>query len=432
MNRRFLHPLIRVAALLTIWLAAAPLQADDASCPAQLDLAQAEARLAAYNYDLRLAAQAVDGARADVASAGERPNPTLSLNSSEYDLHHGLGPGDWLHQQSDTVLRLDQPIERGNKRGLRIEAAQAGLRAAQADFAEQKRQSLLTLRQAYDNLLLAQRRMAITGEIDELQRQTLAAAERRQHAGDLAASDVARLKVEALKSANDRDAAEAATAAARGALALLIGCAPLQAPMAAGELPQPVAIIAQDDDLAARPDLAAAAARAQQAERQLALAKAQRTRDVSVGLQLEHYPNGVPTPGSGQLLAGIGFSLPLFLWHQYDGEIARAASDAEAGRLQLDRSRAQAAAEVEAARHSLAAASAAATRFRDAIVPQAQAAAAAVEYAYARGAAPLTDLLDTRRSLRQVRLDEAGAAHDYAVALAVWQAAVDRYTPPSP
>jgi cobalt-zinc-cadmium efflux system outer membrane protein len=412
--------------------AALPARADDAACPAQLDLQQAEARLAAYNYDLRLAAQAVDGARADLSTAGERPNPALSFNSTEYDTRKGLGPGDWLHKQSDTVLRLDQTIERGNKRGLRIEAAQAGLKAAQADFADQRRQSLMALRQAYYDLLLAQRRLEITREIDELQQQTLAAAERRHRAGDLAASDVARLRVEALKSNNDREAAEAAAATARGALAVLIGCAPAKAPVADGELPQPIAAITQDDDLANRPDLAAAAARAQQTERQLALAKAQRTRDISIGLQVEHYPTGVPTPRDGQLLAGIGFSVPLFLWHQYDGEIARASSDAEAGRLQFERTRAQAAAEVEAARQALAAASAAARRFHEAIAPQAQAAAEAIEYAYSHGAAPLTDLLDARRTLRQSRLDEAAAAHDYAVALAAWRAAVDRYTPPSP
>lgn len=417
--------------LAAISCTALPARAEDSICPAQIDLAQAEARLAAHNYDVQLASRAVDGARADVTTAGERPNPTLSFNTSEYDLRKGLGPGNWLNKQPDTLLRLDQPIERGHKRGLRLEAAKAGLRAAQADYADQKRQSLMDLRRAYDDLLLAQRRLTITQEIDELQQQTLAAAERRNRAGDLATNDVARLRVEALKSANDRERAEADAATARVVLAVLIGCSPTQAPSAAGEFPRPVVTDTGVDDLMNRPDLSAAVARHDQAERQLALAKASRTRDISIGVQIEHYPNGVPTPGDGQLLAGIGVSAPLFLWHRYDGEIARAASDAEASRVQLERTRAMAAAEVQTARQSLASAAAASSRFHDAIVPHAKAAAESIEYAYAHGAAPLTDLLDARRSFRQTRLDEANAAHDYAVALANWQAAVDRYTPPS-
>ncbi|GAC1624647.1 MAG: TolC family protein [Nevskia sp.] len=430
MIRSILVPAV-VSALAAL-AASAVVHADGEGCSAELGLAQVEARVEHDNLDVRLARQAIDGARADVTTAGERPNPVLSLNSSSYDLRRGLGPGDALHKQSDTILRLDQPIERGGKRGLRVDAARAGLLAAQADYAEQRRESLQAVRTAFYALLRAQHKLEIEREIDELQQQTLAAAERRRNAGDLSASDLARLRVEALKAANDRQRAEAEQRAARAALAVLIGCA-ADSPfaMAAGTLPAPVAVIAQPGDAAPRPDVAAAEARAAQARSAFDLAKAQRVRDVSIGLQVEHYPNGVPTPGDGQLLAGIGISLPLFLFNRYDGEIARAAADAEASRTQLARARAVAEADRAAAQETLAAAAAVVQRYRDAILPQAQVAAEAVEYAYAHGATPLLDLLDARRTLRNTRIEQADADYDYAAAFAGWQAASDRYAPPN-
>lgn len=411
------------------------------SCGASLDLAQVEARIEQNNLDVALARNAVDAARADLVTAGERPNPSLSLNSSSYDLRRGLGSGDALHKQSDTILRLDQPIERGGKRGLRIDAARAGLTASEADYAEQKRESLLAVRTAFYALLRAQRRVEIDTEIDQLQQQTLAAAERRNRAGDLSASDLARLKLEALKAANERQHAEADQRTAAAALAVLIGCAPAspnpESPrlQARGNLPMPIEVTASETpasasaSAAARADVAAAEARVKQAASALELAKAQRTRDISIGVQLEHYPNGVPTPGDGQLLAGVGISVPLFLFNHYDGEIARAGADAEASRTQALRTRALAEADLAQARDALAASAAVVQRYRDSIVPQAQTAAASVEYAYTRGAVPLLDLLDARRALRGTRLEQADAEYDYAVALASWSAARERFDP---
>ena len=47
----------------------------------------------------------------------------------------------------------------------------------------------------------------------------------------------------------------------------------------------------------------------------------------------------------------------------------------------------------------------------------------AIEFAYARGAAPLTDVLDARRVWRATQSDLAQARADHAKALASWRAA---------
>jgi cobalt-zinc-cadmium efflux system outer membrane protein len=51
------------------------------------------------------------------------------------------------------------------------------------------------------------------------------------------------------------------------------------------------------------------------------------------------------------------------------------------------------------------------------------------ELAYSRGALPLVDLIDARRTLRTVLLDDVGARAEYARAYAAWQLRQQRANP---
>ncbi|MDB5987734.1 MAG: outer rane efflux protein [Nevskia sp.] len=420
-----------VIALLVGFSSAPAFAAAGDGCASVLSLNDAEARLP-NDPDLRLARHAVDGAVADLTSAGERPNPSLNLSSSAYDVRHGLGPGNAWDKQVDSVIQFEQPIERGGKRGLRQAAARQGIVAADADFADQKRQALLALRQAFYDLQLAEQKLAIDRDIADAQAATQHAAEQRLHAGDIAAADVARLRVETSKADNDVRQAETDLAAARIALAYLIGCGADAAFSISGDWPVPGELPAPDDaNSTQRADVAAARARAAQAHSSLDLAKAQRTRDISVGVQVEHYPGGPPAPSDGDVLLGFDVSVPLHLFHAYQGEIARASSDAAAGEDALAQTQAQAAADLARAHSDLLASAARARNFHDSILPQAQTAADAIEYAYARGALPLLDLLDARRTLHSTRIDAATAQSAYAKALAAWRAVTERYDAPT-
>jgi hypothetical protein len=143
---------------------------------------------------------------------------------------------------------------------------------------------------------------------------------------------VARLQVEALRASNDALQARSEVARARQALALLTGMDSRQAQLpladgwpamvAAGTLAQDGAAGAGSDAaIARRPDVMAAQARVAAATSAHKLALAARTRDVSVGVQAEHYPASAGNPqGSGNSF-GISLQVPLFLRYQYDGEI---------------------------------------------------------------------------------------------------------------
>src|SRR5262245_30672650 len=85
-----------------------------------LTLPQAEGLLQAHNRELQAARRAVEAAGANTLSAGARPNPTLSLGVAAINPSQGVGGGAYWEKMLDTSVRIDQVIERGDRRELRL------------------------------------------------------------------------------------------------------------------------------------------------------------------------------------------------------------------------------------------------------------------------------------------------------------------------
>lgn len=405
--------------------------AADACTSTQLVLGDATWYMLEHNPQIDQARSLLAGANADQVTAGERPNPTLSFNSTAYNTHSGLGSGGPWQKKVDSVLRLDQPIERGGKRGLRLDAAAAGKDAAEMDFRDLIRQLRANMAGAYYDLLLAQQRVAVDDKLAELQHQTEEAATVRLNAGDIAESDLIRIRVESSRADNELQGAIGDLDAARIALSSLLGCDDQAAPSAAEVWPNPDAEprLTSAVDIHRRPDVEAAHARAKQSQILANLAEAQRTRDITVGLQYEHYPS------DGQELLGAGFSIPLFLLNNSGGEIARAHADVD---LATDSARlaiAQAQADAAKARAALQHTAQRAQRAEQNLLPLSEKAAAVIDFSYAHGAASVIDLLDAHRTLHAAQLEVLETKADYAKALAAWQAAEnlpETFEPASP
>ena len=386
-----------------------------------LPLAEAEAQFLARNRDLQAARRVVESAGAQVEIAAARPNATLSLNTSSISSNPGIGPGSLTQKRMDTVLRIDQPFERGDKRELRIDAAQGLERAAQADAREVLRQQLAAMRGAYYDLKQSEERRAVLGEVAELFAGTLRAAQLRLKAGDLAAADVAKIQVDHERAQNDLRAAVADLARAQLALAFMIGEESAAATLRAADAWPAVqradaAAVARAVD--ARPDVAAAAARVEAAEKLRELARAQRTRDVTVGAQYERYPSSSPANS-----IGLGISIPLFTGNDFSGDIRRAEVDRYAALDAQARVRAAAQTELRRAAGDLNGAADRLERFDATLLAAARRAAEAAEFAFQRGATSVLEVLDARRTLRGVLVDALAARADHAKALAAWRAA---------
>lgn len=398
--------------------AAAPLA--PATNARHLSLAEAEKLWRARNRELRLARMAVSGAEADVLTAGQAPNPQLSLNLASISPHEGFGSGGVRDKRMDSVVRVEQLIERGGKRELRVQGAEAALAAVRNDLQDTQRQQRQMLSAAYYDLLLAQSRQTIAAETAALYGSSLDAANVRYRAGDISGADLARLRIEKSRADNDSRQAAADCAKARVNLAYLLGLEREAAALVADDEWPPADFVASGDaDLSLRPDIAAAAARVLAAEKARDLARSLKKRDVTVGVQMEHNLQNAPLNSFG-----VGVSVPLFVNYEYEGEIARAEADLDIAREQYERLRAQAQGEVDQARADLLASAERRNNLEKGLLADAGRVARAAEFAYARGAMGLMDLLDARRTWRLVQLEASGARADHARAIAAWRAAL--------
>src|SRR5207245_1849965 len=190
---------------------------------AELTLAQAELLLQSRSRELLAARRALEAAQANTLTAGARPNPTLSLGVATINPQAGIGSGPWRDKTVDSSIRVDQVIERGDRRELRLATAQSLASASAEDLSDAYRQQRIALRSAYYELLFAQDKTSIARDNAMLFGASTRAAELRLKAGDIATADVARLRVDALRAQNDARAAEADRSRAQLALAYLIG-----------------------------------------------------------------------------------------------------------------------------------------------------------------------------------------------------------------
>jgi cobalt-zinc-cadmium efflux system outer membrane protein len=396
------------------------------ACAQALRLDEAIALAEQHNHDARLAAIGVAGAGAQVTSAAAAPNPVLTLQTMNINPAAGIGAGSLRSKTVDSTVRVDQLIERGGKRALRTRAAERLEDAARADLDDVRRQLRRDVAAAYYDLLAAQERAEIGADAASLAERALAAAEQRHKAGDLAGSDAGRLRIDALRARNDADDAAFEAGQARRALALLLGRDDAPGLAAAGPWPAvaPGSLPAVDAAVEQRADVRAARARVAAADASRDLARAGRTRDVTVGVQFEHYPASPANPqGSGNSI-GVAVQVPLFVRYSMQGEIRGAEAALDAADENLDKVRQAARADVAAARARADAAARRALRFDREILPATRRAADDAEFAFALGALGVMDVLDVRRSWRAAQLDALAARADLAKSLAALDAAM--------
>jgi len=407
-------------------------QSDDLGA---LTLVQAEQLLRSRNRELQAARRALEAAQANTLSAGARPNPTLSLGVGAINPSVGLGAGPLRNKIVDSSIRIDQIIERGDRRELRVANARSLEAASAEDFSDTFRQQRLALRAAYYDLLLAQDKVDIARDTTSLFEGSLRAAELRLKAGDIARADVARLRVDALRALNDARAAEADRRRAQLALAYLIGAEAKASDLRAADPWPPLAALegagVADELIERRSDVRAAKNRVEAAQKARDLARGLRTRDVTVGAQFDHYPiNPSYALGSGAgngNTYGVFMSIPLFARYYYEGEIQRSEVDYSAALETLDEVRAQARSELSRTLSDLQAAAERLRRYAESLLVEARKAVDSVEFAYKNGAIGVMDLLDARRTLRMIQIDSATARNDYSKALAAWEAGTRRF-----
>ncbi|MBS0222579.1 MAG: TolC family protein [Proteobacteria bacterium] len=260
-------------------------------------------------------------ARAGVTTAGQIPNPTLSLDPTRHGVI--IDPSPWT-----VGILLNVVLEIGGKREKRLEQARHLVDAAREDLATAEWQVRGGVRSSLLDLWAAEGRLRLIGQRKAVQAEIVAFLERRFAAGDASALDVARERINLSQARLAERDSERQAADARARLATAIGV-PLRALA-------PVQIsLATFDRPAEAPDLAALSAGAL---RQTAL----RERTDVLGLLAEYeaaqsalrlevarqFPNITLGPGytydQGDELYTLGLDAELPIFNQNQGPIAEA------------------------------------------------------------------------------------------------------------
>ncbi|MFZ6813369.1 TolC family protein [Undibacterium sp. Rencai35W] len=391
----------------------------------QLTLAQALQLALNNNRDIKLSRIAIDNAAAVKTAAGATPNPMLTLQTIGINPKLGIGTGTLRDKAVDTTLRLDQLIERGGKRELRLLNASHLERSAKFDNKDQIRQIKLATSFAYFDLMASQHKLRIANEVRDLFQVTLAAAEKRKKSGDIAGADTARIRVDALRAENDSRQAAADLLHAQANLIILFGLRidPARV-IAVDEWTSTTAInllsstTEMEEIILKRPDVMSAQAKFDAALAARKLALAAKSRDVSVGLQVEHYPvNQTNQLGSGNSL-GISIQIPLFTRYEFQGEIRIAEANVDSAGEMLEKTKDAASNDIALIVETARTAQELLQRFQTDLLKAARYSADAAEFAFKNGATGVMDVLDARRTYRVTEIDAINAHAEFSKALA--------------
>ncbi|MEI7976129.1 MAG: TolC family protein [Betaproteobacteria bacterium] len=374
--------------------------------------------VAKQNAASRMSQQDLAAANSDILAANRAPLPTFSAKTSATDNsgQASVTAGNLTPQRrTDKSWGLDWTLERGGKRTHRTDAAKLNAQAAQAEFAETQIQQQLLAKDLYFELLAAQERTQHLKAIAQSAETSANAAKLRAKAGDLSAQDMMRVEIEAEHALSDLRKAQLDEKRAGYVLSQNLGLNPSngQKLSVTADWPQASSLALEQSQsleawITARPDVQAFQLRAQASQALLDNAKALGKIDPTIGLSVDS------NPGTNKRLTELRVQFPLQVGSTYDGEIGRATAQSFQAQTQWDQAKLNAEAEWLSMREAYAASMARYTIYMQEILPRAHKVATQAELAYTKGAIPLVDLLDARRTLKNSLLEAVEVKAEHA------------------
>jgi cobalt-zinc-cadmium efflux system outer membrane protein len=304
---------------------------------------------------------------------------------------------------------------------LRTQAAQSIAAASQSDLAEILVLQQLLAKDAFFDLLAAQERLSHVQAMAQSAKQLAATAQIRVNAGDLSVQDFSRVEIEAQRAQADAQSAQLDLQRAALALAQITGRQLRPEPVNAWRLqaqwPSTSVAVGGNAEawLEARADVQAATQRLLATQALVDNAQAQKKLDPTVGVSLDAGAN------ASNRLVELRVQFPLQVGYAYEGEIGRAVAQHAQAQDQLEKVRLAAQGEWMGLQQDLTNAAGRLQGYEALILPRARKVAQQAELAYTKGAIPLVDLLDARRTLRASLLEALTVQTEFAKAATAWQ-----------
>ncbi len=458
----------------TSWVRA---QSASGPLPHKLTLAQAEDLLLRRNLAVLAARYKIDSSRAARLIAGYKPNPMLRIGAEQFPVYSPIkgsfprffATNSDAGAQPTYSFSMDKVWERGAKRELRVEQADAELKGSEAQMLDAVRTQIYQLRQAFAVATLARENLRLAEATWQEYEQTERLTEAKVELGDQAKMEIYRVRAGRLQFQQAvLQARSDYEQAARDALNLLgarpedlapdtpsaPGVAEFGSPSLNGrpvsdsllasiddartastawkddqeQIPEslraaPVELIWKFDDrpvpqtlaemrsiaLRERPDAQAARYTLKAAESALRLAKAQRKRDVIVSYEYQRV--------GADYAAGVAVQIPLFTYNNQRAGITQAEADVRAAEALLKQAELQATTDVEKAYQSYLTARRMLDLYSSQNLAQVEKLRQIAAYSYREGASSLIEFLDAQRYYNQALGAYNQARADYQSSL---------------
>jgi cobalt-zinc-cadmium efflux system outer membrane protein len=371
------------------------------------------------NLELIAAQYNIDQSRAEALIASAIPNPTLGFQLSELSNRPNMGSNAVGCNHNANVscgpaeyFSFSQLIEVAGKRGLRMESSGFATEAAESDLRDAVRIFSNMVRDAYYKLLQTLKDRGLAQEIVDHYQVITKANTLRIKSGDISESDFLRVKMEAMRAQSDLDNAQAAMEQAQAELAMVLRWPDNSLQFEAKEQWPQVKDIGQslgkealmDKALQQRPDLLADKQRAQQAEKELELARRLKYPDVTVNAGYARDPSN---NALNSFFVGVNVPVPLF--YQYQGEADKAAVKMNQNQLAVEQTTLNIRNDVASALATWNSADKIVQRFQGGLLDDALTVRDSAELAYGKGATSVLDFIEAQRSYKNVMRDYTAA-----------------------
>lgn len=299
-----------LASVIFCVVAPSPLQAEELTLPQAVEYALQN------NGDLKSFREEKGLRDAGKIRAGLLPNPTLELEGN-------TGALSGSSAENSITLGLSQEFFLAGKREKRLALAEREQEIYHWQLADRKRMLREEVKTAFYNVILAQQRTALADRFIELNKQLLGVARERLTAGDIPELEMNLVKVELARSEGTRIDAEKTLIQSQARLYALMGLAPGQDPVFAGNFESELSLAKSLADLKQlaswkRPDLKVLGSEKNRGDADIVLARAEGIPNLTAGLAVKREETAMEVGGvEGRdtvYTIGLKLSMPIPLF----------------------------------------------------------------------------------------------------------------------
>ena len=398
---------------------------------AGLSLSQAIDTAMHNNRDLQAARYIVESARARLLQAGLPSNPRLNLG----------GSNDFLFQNAGEYIAsvgISQKFPVAGRIARQKDVARVDIALSLSEISQAERNLAAEVAKRFYQALVLDRQIQVRDRLISIDQDLVRVSRDRFRVAEVSELDVNTAQLELQRLEQERALLLNQRAQKWTQLNQLLGRhagTPLSLDDVLPAIPTlPPLSDELDRSLALRPDLQAALLSADRAQADLALAKAQRWEDWTIGVGLEQgrrVIEGAPPQPSDRLL-GLSLSIPLPLLNKNQGRIAEAATAETQAHVRIEALKLSIANEVTSAYSEVERLRAAVQQYEDGMLKLSDRNVRLAQQGYDMGQTPILSVVQAQRQQSDLHIAYQNVLGQYLQALVALHTAVGDYVERTP